>query len=527
MGTIPEIDWTDFHTTAQRVTKETITELYRPEHAQDFGYLPMVLAKVNFQFPDEVPYPCLPQPTKNGLVYTRVGREAYATGPEIAMALALDAEVDILHGYHFCTPGDLLLAPYVAGLVRARKECQDPLANDLLKLSINSFYGKQGQGLTDKFKYDIDERQRGTDQPPIPPCDITCPHLAAMTTGLCRAALCVLVLELSRTPGCQVLSATTDGLMVAVPRRLVPASTMTELLAKLQEEKDVDLRTVLPEVVTRCEQWFAIEMFKQGRRNLGIDPDRWAKIEYAGDQAWTLKTRLYAMWLEGKRTKTAQSGFSRRQYPFETLLAYHHQPTIVTTTQTRQATVHEIYEGKAPDWLDVTENTTLNLDPDWKRKFRADGTSEPFHDLAEFERYRGHADSLRKSGTRALPEAVDLAVKGYTLRGGARATLERLVHHAIAVDRGGWRPHGAMDPALETQLDVKQGTLASLRQRYHPGARVSPSALVLEVLQTIADRLGLPLTAAMVEALVEVESEAGPTSEEWLKTAPGCPTIDD
>ena len=68
-----------------------------------------------------------------------------------------------------------------------------------------------------------------------------------MTPGLCRAALCVLVLELSQTPGCQVLSATTDGLMVAVPRMLVPERPLQELVGQ-------DLRSVLPEVVTRCEQ---------------------------------------------------------------------------------------------------------------------------------------------------------------------------------------------------------------------------------------------------------------------------------
>jgi hypothetical protein len=389
------------------------------------------------------------------------------------------------------------------------------LQNDLLKLTINSFYGKQGQGLHDKFKYDIDERQRGADQPSIPPCDITLPHMAAMTTGLSRTVLCVLVLELSQTPGCQVLSATTDGLMVAVPRMLVPELPLPELVR-------LDLRAVLPEVVTRCEQWFAVQMFKQGRQNLGIDSAKWCKIEYAGDRAQTLKTRLYAMWLNGKRTKTAQSGFSREQWPFETLLEHHSQPTVVRTTQTRLATLTEIYGGKHRDLLEVPEKTTLNLDPDWKRKFQADGRSEPFHDLSEFERCRKHADSLRKSETRALPVAVDLAVKGYTLRGGLQASLERLVYRAIAVAVGDWRPLGATDHAIETRLGLKKGSLASLRHRDSSGERVSPSALALEVMQTIADKLGLSLTAAMVEALVEVEGDEGQVTEEWLKIDPGA-----
>src|SRR6266446_483781 len=117
--------------------------------------------------------------------------------------LELGAEITVLHGYHFQTTGDLLLASYVSGLVQERQKYGDKtLQNDLLKLTINSFYGKQGQGLHDKFKYDIDERQRGADQPSIPPCDITLPHMAAMTTGLSRTVLCVLVLELSQTPGC-------------------------------------------------------------------------------------------------------------------------------------------------------------------------------------------------------------------------------------------------------------------------------------------------------------------------------------
>ena len=53
------------------------------------------------------------------------------------------------------------------------------------------------------------------------------------------------------------------------------------------------------------------------------------------------------MWLGAKRTHTAQSGISRRQYPFATLLELHRQPEIVSTTRTRLATVAEIYQGKA------------------------------------------------------------------------------------------------------------------------------------------------------------------------------------
>src|SRR5262249_14857741 len=145
------------------------------------------------------------------------------------------------------------------------------------------------------------------------------------------------------------------------------------------------------------------------------------------------------------------------------------------------ATLTEILEGKARDRLSIPEKTTLNLDPDWKRKFGADGTSEPFHDLAEFELYRGRADNLRKSGTRALPVAVDMAVKGHKLQGGPRASLERLVYRAIVTAAGGWRPLGATDHAIETQLSLKQGTLANLRRRGSPGTRVSPSTLISEV----------------------------------------------
>jgi hypothetical protein len=108
-------------------------------------------------------------------VYTRVGKEAYATGPEIAIALELGAKVEVLHGYHFQTTGGLLLAPYLSGPAQARERSKGPLEEKLLKLAINSLYGKQAQGLYDKFKYDINERQCGADQPPMPSCDIPCP----------------------------------------------------------------------------------------------------------------------------------------------------------------------------------------------------------------------------------------------------------------------------------------------------------------------------------------------------------------
>jgi hypothetical protein len=171
---------------------------------------------------------------------------------------------------------------------------------------------------------------------------------------------------------CQVLSAITDGLMVAIPRTLVPAYPFPKF-------KGQDLRSVLPEGVTRCEQWFAIQMFKQDRQNLGRGSEKWSTIKDVGARALTLKTRLYAMWLEGTRKKTAQSGFSWEQWPFETLLDYHTRSTVESATQMRLATRTEIFGGKARDRLAVPEKITLNLDPDWKWKFRADGTSDPFH----------------------------------------------------------------------------------------------------------------------------------------------------
>ena len=79
---------------------------------------------------------------------------------------------------------------------------------------MNSFYGKLAQGIRDRTIYNFYET--GDSVKNIPPSEITCPHYAAICTGIARASLCALI-NLFDSHSCEILSATTDGAMIVVP----------------------------------------------------------------------------------------------------------------------------------------------------------------------------------------------------------------------------------------------------------------------------------------------------------------------
>src|SRR5262249_23718673 len=108
----------------------------------------------------------------------------------------------------------LAFAEFLSVIVQQRnQEPKGTLRNLMLKEIATSFYGKLAQGVIERNVYNLSgQRQR------LKPSQISTPHYAAMTTGIVRAALAAVVAEVARHEGCDVLSATTDGCMIAVPR---------------------------------------------------------------------------------------------------------------------------------------------------------------------------------------------------------------------------------------------------------------------------------------------------------------------
>jgi hypothetical protein len=192
------------------------------EHTTDIERLATLdnpsVAEVDFRFPPDTRFPCLPVKIDGGLVYILEG-QAVVTGPELVLARSMGAFLIVRRGVlvpwqeRDIAEAELPFRDFAQLVNRERaKHGKGSLFEKLTKEAGNSIYGKLGQGVGEMKSvpenvtvFDTRDGSHGT----MPPSSITCPILAAMTSGLARAVLSEI---LSRLPvHVRVLSATTDG----------------------------------------------------------------------------------------------------------------------------------------------------------------------------------------------------------------------------------------------------------------------------------------------------------------------------
>ena len=193
------------------------------EHTTDLSRLAVLedptVASVDFEFPEGTRFPCLPVNTGDGgLVYPLSGSTT-VTGPELLLAVNLGARITVRAGARvpWEEPDmDRAERPFrdFAQLVNRERAAhrKGSVFELLAKECGNSVYGKLGQGVGEMKSIPDNIRlfdTRDGSRRSLPPSVITCPLLAAMTSGLPRAVLSEI---LSRLPAhVRVLSATTDG----------------------------------------------------------------------------------------------------------------------------------------------------------------------------------------------------------------------------------------------------------------------------------------------------------------------------
>ena len=167
----------------------------------------MGFARVAFEFPESVRFPCLPVRVPNNLIFPRRG-ESYATASEIALAVSLGALITIMHGVTIPIDATTPFETVIRELQGKRKDADlrdDKLSAGLFKELGNSLYGKTAQGLREKRVFD----NRSGDRRQMPQSRITNVVFAAYVTGLIRAALGEIMNALPQSVS--VLSCTTDG----------------------------------------------------------------------------------------------------------------------------------------------------------------------------------------------------------------------------------------------------------------------------------------------------------------------------
>jgi hypothetical protein len=169
-------------------------------------------ARVDFEFPLDTRFPCLPVYSEaRGLYYPLQGTSD-CTAPEIALAQALGAQLDIQIG--LIVPwqeGDARVFEPFVSRVRLRrrqyKKSNQSFEEKLWKEIGNSVYGKTAQGLREKSAFDTRTGRGKT----LPPSKLTNPYFAAHTTGFIRAVVSELI---TRIPVHRnVISVTTDGFL--------------------------------------------------------------------------------------------------------------------------------------------------------------------------------------------------------------------------------------------------------------------------------------------------------------------------
>jgi hypothetical protein len=372
---------------------------------------PQDFALAVFGFPKGTQYPCLPVPTDHGLIFPNLYfladkmsgtiNAVGVSGPELHEALRMGADVRVLKHYKAVT-GDLLLAPYLRHLTEYRNECKrrgDQPGNQVAKLYINSLYGKFGQGLSNTYSLEelhrLDEMTPDERENRLGRCCITEPRIAATITAIIRAVLNVLVREAAQLG--TVLSATTDGLMLCLPR----GTDTTHVLSALME---------------RAAFYPSVQLMLEGREAVGTSGP-WLEDKHpGGTHAHTIKTRTNAIFSDkGDILTEPKVGFPKDQGR-EDYIPYTHLIEVLESgrdayyTGTRLNTITDVIEGRAKDVTSYALCKVVNVAPDWKRRFALDGSSQPFADMWDFWRYRRVVEQL---GPRAFVEDVETRVQGY------------------------------------------------------------------------------------------------------------------
>ncbi len=220
---VPDINWD------KPVIREVVREdLTLDDFATHSGYMPTIpfVAFVSFEFPTDIKYPSIPLNVDGNLVFPRTSdglQGVYAMGIEIYLALKLGAKVHCHRGYFLNTlknedgTTSYSLASAVQQLVTDRiqakaEHSKGSLEDLILKVMVNSGYGKNAQNVVDKTTWNVYTQKMEE----MGCSSITNPFSAAFTTSYVRAELIAAMNQLN-TLGYDCYSVTTDGFISNAP----------------------------------------------------------------------------------------------------------------------------------------------------------------------------------------------------------------------------------------------------------------------------------------------------------------------
>lgn len=306
MADLPAIDWKQ-----KPKTNFTIDEIIKIANQKNINYSKIGIFLTKFDFPKDTYQSSIAQKTEGGLIYTNEG-EDFCTWSELIESIRLKGITtndQIIRGnlYEELRINDKVYLPfaeYLGHLARERDKCpKDSFEYSYFKLMGNGFYGKLCQALEYREVFDLNGNKV-----PLTPSAITCAHYASQTTGIVRSAIEVLVNTFNEWPGCKVYNATTDGIMITIPKPdWLKVKVDENGIAKIEN----NLEEIIPELYQKLLTYYPIKMIIQGQKNLGIKDPQWLEIKHVGDEVRTEQTRANYISYKGITQGLARGNVSK------------------------------------------------------------------------------------------------------------------------------------------------------------------------------------------------------------------------
>ena len=263
--------------------------------------LVIAVADVSFEFPEHTLYPNLCIRHKDyGLISSLSGR-TIATLPEIHLALRMGCKITYHEAFVIDSKDEFVFRDHLKKLIDDRNEAKkngNKLMDQMLKLFVNTLYGKVAQGISIKKGYDL--REEGTKE--LGTCSISQAYFATMITGVLRAALSSLLVAIDELnkEGYNYLpiSATTDGMLYGVApecgidfKNVVRNEFHDDIFSAIESGDNVfkPFAEVDSVLFDKLQDFPVLRMLQQSRASWGYDD--FIEIKHAVNEVLNVKTR--------------------------------------------------------------------------------------------------------------------------------------------------------------------------------------------------------------------------------------------
>lgn len=244
MTLVPDIGWDN--PLKFKVERQELDLSYWNSPSGGFNPMTPFFGFISFEFPKDCKFPCIPVNVEGRLIFPRTSEGlagVYTSGPEVFLALKMGAKV-------FCETGLFLkprlledgsesrsLASAVKQLVSDRSLAKElfgkkSLEQEILKVMVNSGYGKNAQNVIDKRSWDAYSEQMQE----IGCSMITNPVSASLITSFVRAELLATLYQIDKL-GYESFSVTTDGFISTIPEEKLVSLDMMGLKPLVEKSR--------------------------------------------------------------------------------------------------------------------------------------------------------------------------------------------------------------------------------------------------------------------------------------------------